>query len=68
MVVAAVARIAPTWRARAQVARDQEYRALAERSARIQEDMSRQLAAISGRLTEVEGRMTSVERVLKDVE
>lgn len=68
VLVAVISRIAPTWRARAELARDQEYRALAEQAARTQQELTRQLGELSGRLTTMETRMTSVERLLREVD
>ena len=60
--------LAATWRSRAVLAREREYRTLADRSALVQESTERQLAEIGGRLAEMQTRLQSVERVLKDVE
>jgi hypothetical protein len=60
--------LSATWRARAVLAREREYRTLADRSALVQESTERQLAEIGGRLAEMQTRLQSVERVLKDVE
>ncbi|WDZ82377.1 hypothetical protein [Micromonospora cathayae] len=68
VLLAVIARIAPTWRARAELARDQEYRALAEQSAHTQQELTRQLGELSGRLTTMETRMSSIERTLREVD
>lgn len=60
--------LAATWRAKAVLARDFEYRTLAEKSVRAQESAERQLAGIQGRLTDMQRRVQSVERVLKEIE
>ncbi|MFE7311858.1 hypothetical protein ACFU7T_01895 [Streptomyces sp. NPDC057555] len=60
--------LSATWRARAVLARDYEYRTLAERSVRIQESTERQLVEINSRLGDLNNRMESVERILKQVE
>jgi hypothetical protein len=60
--------LAATWRARAVLARESEYRTLADRSTLVQESTERQLAELGGRLAEVQTRLQSVERVLKEVE
>ena len=57
-----------TWRARAALARDDQYRAIADKSALVQESTERQLAEIGGRLAEMQSRLQSMERILKDVE
>jgi hypothetical protein len=68
VVVVGIWQLAATWRARAVLARESEYRTLADRSALVQESTERQLAEIGGRLAEMQTRLQSVERVLKDVE
>jgi hypothetical protein len=60
--------LAATWRARVVLARESEYRTLADRSTLVQESTERQLAELGGRLAEVQTRLQSVERVLKEVE
>ncbi|MFG2892253.1 hypothetical protein [Streptomyces sp. NPDC048248] len=60
--------LAATWRARAVLARDYEYRTLAEKSVRLQESTQRQLDDIGSRLADLDSRMESVERVLKEIE
>jgi hypothetical protein len=60
--------LAATWRARSQLAREKEYRTIADRSVLVQEGTERQLTEISGRLTEMQARLKSLERVLKEVE
>lgn len=49
------------WRAKAVLAREEEYRKLAEKSLAAQQETERQLAGI-------QGRMESLERILKEVE
>jgi hypothetical protein len=68
VVIVGIWQLAATLRARATLAREREYRTLAERSALVQESTERQLAEIGGRLAEMQTRLQSVERVLKDVE
>ncbi|MEU7474515.1 hypothetical protein AB0A63_00940 [Lentzea sp. NPDC042327] len=53
--------LAATWRAKAALARENEYRALAERAVQAQESSER-------KLDELQERMRSVERILKEVE
>ncbi|WP_405113275.1 hypothetical protein OG559_06025 [Micromonospora sp. NBC_01405] len=53
--------VGKTLRARAALARDRDYRELADRSITAQE-------LTGGRLTEVETRLAAIERILKDVE
>jgi hypothetical protein len=68
VVTVGIWQLAATWRARAVLAREREYRTIADRSALVQESTERQLAEIGGRLAEMQTRLQSVERVLKDVE
>jgi hypothetical protein len=60
--------LASTWRARAILAREHQYRTLAEKSVRIQEATQQHLAGIDGQLADVQNRMQSVERILKEIE
>ena len=57
-----------TWRARAQLAREKEYRAMADRAVLVQEGTERQLTEITKRLADIHGRLESLELVLKEVE
>jgi type VI protein secretion system component VasK len=57
-----------TWRAKAALAREDEYRNLAERSVAGQEEANRQLAELTGQLTDLRTRMTKLEHVLTEVE
>ncbi len=68
VITVAIWQLAASWRARAVLAREQEYRALAEAAIRSQENTERQLADLSGRLSEMRSRMDSLERILKEVE
>lgn len=68
IVTIVVWNMAATWRARAILARDYEYRTLAEKAVRDQASVRENLAGINGRLAEVEARMHSVERILKEIE
>ncbi|MDX3190354.1 hypothetical protein PV458_18250 [Streptomyces sp. MN03-5084-2B] len=57
----AVVQLASTWRAKAKLTREQEYRNLAEKAVRTQEETERQLK-------DVQDRLRSIERVLKEVD
>lgn len=61
VIAVAISQVAATWRAKAVLAREEEYRKLAERAVRSQESIERQLA-------DVQTRLQSVEKVLKEVE
>ena len=57
----AVVQLASTWRAKAKLTREQEYRNLAEKAVRTQEETERHLR-------DVQDRLRSIERVLKEVD
>ncbi len=60
--------LAANWRAKLALVREDEYRALAERSIRAQEETRRQLAGLDERLTATHSRVESVERILREVD
>ncbi|CAL9327154.1 hypothetical protein [Streptomyces sp. SudanB182_2057] len=68
VIAVGIWQLAATWRAKAQLAREKEYRTIADRAVLVQEGMERQLAEINGQLTEMRGRLESLERVLSEVE
>jgi hypothetical protein len=55
-------------RAKARLARESEYRELAEAAVAGQQGIERQLAEIRGQVSDLQSRTDSVERILKDVE
>ena len=57
-----------TWRAKAALTREAEYRDLAARAVRSHEESNRQLADLSEQLSDLRTRMTQLERVLTEVE
>jgi len=57
-----------TWRAKAALTREDEYRQLAARVVTGQEESNRQLADLAGQLTDLRARMTKLEHVLTEVE
>ncbi|MFD8497489.1 hypothetical protein [Amycolatopsis sp. NPDC059657] len=61
VIAVAISQVAATWRAKAVLAREEEYRKLAERAVSSQENIERQLA-------DMQTRLKSVEKVLKEVE
>ena len=63
-----IVQVATSWRAKAALAREDEYRKLAETSVRTQENTERLLTQLGERLAGMEARMASVERVLSEVE
>ncbi|MFE9659099.1 MULTISPECIES: hypothetical protein [unclassified Streptomyces] len=68
VVTIAVWNMAATWRAKAVLARDYEYRTLAEQATRHQGAIEQRLIAIDEHLADLRTRVHSVERVLKEIE
>ncbi|WNV90395.1 hypothetical protein [Umezawaea sp. Da 62-37] len=68
VITVGIWQFAVTWRAKAALAREHEYRALVERVVTAQENSERQLADLDGRLADMQSRVHSVERILKEVE
>ena len=57
----AIVQLASTWRLEATIAREDEYRSLAEKAVRTKEETERQLR-------DVQDRLRSIEHVLKEVD
>jgi hypothetical protein len=55
-------------RTKATVTREAEYRALADRSVRVQEIAEHRLASVDDRFGELTRRLAAIESVLKDAE
>ncbi|MEO3755179.1 hypothetical protein [Streptomyces sp. B6B3] len=68
VVTIVVWNMAATWRARATLARDHEYRTLADQAVQQQEALQRQLADIVDRITDLQDRVRSMERIIKEIE
>ncbi|MCM3925812.1 hypothetical protein ND748_29585 [Frankia sp. AiPs1] len=68
VVIVSIWQVAATWRAKASLAREKEYRTIADRAVLFQEGTERQLAELGGRLAEMQTRLRSVEGILKEVE
>ena len=68
IVTIVVWNMAATWRARAILARDYEYRTLAEKANQNQDAIEQKLTAINEHLADLRTRVHSVERVLKEIE
>ncbi len=60
--------ISAAYQARARMAGDDAYKALAEKSAAAQSDAAASLTAIKGEVSEIALRLTAVEKILKAVE
>ncbi|MFI6521029.1 hypothetical protein ACIBF1_36120 [Spirillospora sp. NPDC050679] len=63
-----IVQVGATARAKAALAREEEYRKLAEAGAVAQQSADLRLAEIGDRLTGMEARLDSFERILKTVE
>ncbi|WP_433211944.1 hypothetical protein ACQP25_24160 [Microtetraspora malaysiensis] len=68
VIVTVIWQFAISWRAKAQLAREAEYKQIAESVAASQEDIGRQLAEINDRLSALRDRTDAIELVLTDVE
>jgi hypothetical protein len=68
VIVVLVWQFGATWRAKALLAREEEYRTIADKAVLLQERTERQLTEINGHLAEMQSRLQSLERILKDVE
>ncbi|TDB78011.1 hypothetical protein E1264_37085 [Actinomadura sp. KC216] len=73
IVVGAVAivliwQVFATWRAKVQLAREEAYRKLAERSITTEMETREDLLRISESLADLQKRMTSIERVMREIE
>ena len=68
IVVTAIWQIGASRRAKAVLARDAEYRAIAERAVATHEATEGRLADVTGQLAEMNLRVAAMERVLKDAE
>ncbi|MET7461571.1 hypothetical protein [Nonomuraea sp. NPDC005501] len=68
VIITVVCQVAVTWRAKARLARESEYRKLAEAAVSGQQAVEQRLAEIGRQVSELSGRTDSIERILKDVE
>jgi hypothetical protein len=68
VITVIIVQVAATIRARMALAREDEYRKLAESGTDAQQRTERHLGAIDGRLAAMEDRLESLEKVLKTVE
>ncbi|TDD28696.1 hypothetical protein E1287_32285 [Actinomadura sp. KC06] len=57
-----------TWRAKVQLAREDAYRKLAERSVTAEMETREDLLRISENLADLQKRMTSIEKVMREIE
>ncbi|MEH0398444.1 hypothetical protein AB0K64_13515 [Streptomyces sp. NPDC053741] len=68
VIITVIWQFAISWRAKAQLARESEYRKVAESAVEGQQRIEQRLAEIGGQVTDLQSRTGSIERVLKDVE
>lgn len=57
-----------TWRAKVQLAREDAYRKLAERSITTEMETREDLLRISESLADLQKRMTAIERVMREID
>ncbi|WP_448808926.1 hypothetical protein [Agromyces bauzanensis] len=64
ILVVVIWQLAVTWRAKAALVREGEYRQLGERAVASHEETQRQLAGISSQLADARARLASIEKSL----
>lgn len=68
VVALSIWQFAKTQRAKAVLAREEQYRKLAEAAVASQQNADRQLTELAAHMTDLRDRMSRVERILKEVE
>ena len=68
VITVTIVQLATTWRAKATLARESEYRNLAEAAVRAQETTERMLAALGEQSAQMHAQLASIEHILKQVE
>ncbi|MCO5994405.1 hypothetical protein [Actinoallomurus rhizosphaericola] len=68
VITVIIVQVGATVRARAALAREEEYRRLAESGVETQQSIERQLTEAGRRLAAMEERMSSLEKILQTVE
>ncbi|HEV2529386.1 MAG TPA: hypothetical protein VGT61_13150 [Thermomicrobiales bacterium] len=68
VITVTIWQLAATWRARAALAREQEYQRLAATAISAQTSMTLQITQLNDHLAEVRARLDSVERLLAETE
>jgi hypothetical protein len=68
IITVIIVQVATTIRAKAALAREDEYRKLAERAVLLQEAIEKRLVALDEQAGQTQTRLTSIERILKQVE
>ncbi|WP_267245273.1 hypothetical protein [Streptomyces sp. PR69] len=68
LLIVIVWQVAATWRARMLAAREDEYRRLAERYARLLEDSTELHRRTLDELTQTRASLTSMEKMMREIE
>lgn len=68
VVTVIIVQVATTIRAKAALAREDEYRKLAEKSVELQETIAQRLAALDQQSAQTQARLAAIELILKQVE
>ncbi|CAO5250751.1 hypothetical protein [Frankia sp. AgKG'84/4] len=68
VITVSIWQLAATRRAKVGMAREGEYRTIADKGVLVHEAIERQLAELGGRLAEMHSRLHALERVLKEVD
>ena len=68
VITVIIVQVATTVRAKAAVAREDEYRKLAERALSLQEAIEKRLTTLDEQAGRTQTRLTSIEGILKQVE
>ncbi len=68
VITVSIVQFASTTRAKAVLAREAEYRKVAEAAAQTQEATGRRLADLDERFGQMQTRLASIEQILKQVE
>jgi hypothetical protein len=68
VITVMIVQVATTIRAKAALAREDEYRKLTERAVLLQEAIEKRLVALDEQAGQTQTRLTSIERILKQVE
>lgn len=68
VITVIIVQVATTHRAKVALAREDEYRKLAERAVQLQDATERRLTSLDDQLGQAQSRIASIERILKQVE
>ena len=68
VVTVIIVQVATTMRAKAALAREDEYRKLADKAVELQAATERRLASLDDQLGQTRSRLAAIEQILKQVE